>query len=919
MSFLSTNSSSNYSPPLSIKGGVYYCQQTLVPDSGRPNINPNLSYLPNWPQKQCLKYQNARINGRYDLEDNFELGYFNFEYWNGQKTYSTDLTKSGYNPTSATPNLVNFWGNNSTFVGNQATHRYRYESNGTTFRQKNITTSVVLSGTNGGPYPNMEAYTGTLTSGNITIYGRIGLSYPEYNAEDKILGFSTLSGGSGGPGSTGYTLPQQGDTYDSSGFIGSWTSASNITADDGLYAQISSINSYYGYNVTEYIQGYDFGFNLSGYSISGIDILVKIIPGLNTQPFFGIIFSDAGAVGTGPVEDMGSGLWRFRFDGASIAGWTGDSVSNDRFKFIVNFATMFFGDVVQLDYIKVNIEYTSIGSGNSFDLVMRRLNNINYLSWKTSILGEDNYYGLNSDEVESNNFANFLLTYSDTTGYANFYYAKDDEPLTLKSVEYIGDISSVFHGVTNFYEDSYDGASTNNPKIISDYAVSNRLWTQNDVTRFNQHRVNPAYWMTENVISNPPYPSGSDIDFLQFHFPVRSSGTLGSCNSGNYREISYYTPLTSGVSDRFYEFDRSQFNQTALKLDMWVQNEGTHPSGNINAKIEFCDKSNIAGAEYFTMRNFWSGFPISIPSGIHQVQMSGMFYDYQHNVCDFEDVILSRAKNSQLYFGSWYNDIGTEYCGDIRIYSARVLMDAWCTPPSTGNYIPLYTSGDSRTLGYLDLYLQQQTCSSGLDLFIHGSDTTNSGCDLYIAGSFIFTNMPLYIYSRPNDTSSGNIPLSLWATNNSGQSSFTTLFIGDNAPSGVQSAGMNLYINGPGSARLTSDMNLYIKSDAPKQTGEVTLYCCNEYTQSSGYLSLYITTPSGTENTVPISGAMNLFINRIESADGGIPLYMSGPTQLTSNIPMYINGSTPYFSSIPLYINGIGTSNSNTKLYTHGY
>ena len=942
MSFLSTLSSGMYSPTLYIRAGVYSCTHYTVPDSGRLDLNAGGTYNPNWQQLDCLKQQNARINGRYSLESNFEQGYFNFENWSGQKCYDTLWNKSGYQSNVGADNnpyLINFWGNNNTVTGINASYKHGYETDLVTAKQKNITTSVVMSGISSDTTKKLEIYTGSAPSGDITLYGRVGIVNTNYSYDDKILGFGNTTGGTTN-GSTAWTLPTV--SYD---IDGDWTNPDYILLDDGSRASAyTNIILEPSLCVTPFIGGRNFGFNLSGQQLVSIEVTWDAI-----IPFDGSVIvtitSDSGASSTSVSTSQNT----ISFSGTMIPGWNINDVCNENFRVDLRFVSSYNDNLVQVNFIKVKINYISFGSTNAFDLYMRNINGGKYLCWKKSVFGQETWVGLNSEVIENNNFSNFLMTYTDSTGYASFYYGKDNQPLTLRSIESVGDISDFFNGKTNFYEESHANAALNNPKIISDYGVSSRAWGATDVYQFNQHRLNPAYYLTESVTSNPPTPSGSDTTSVNFHFPIRSSGTLGSCHSSNYQAINYYIPLNSGVSDRFYEFDRSQFNSTAVTLDMWVENSGTNPSGNLGARIDFCDTISVGGYDYYITKNYWSGFPITINNdGIHQVRMSGLVFNESHGLSDLYEVTKSRADRANLYMGAWYNNINAEYNGDIKVYSTKVKLDAWCTPPRTGNAITLYTSGQVKSMESLDLYLQQSTVWDGLDLYIQGCvrtsgsfplfiagdysfnqfplyiqghDTLNSGIPLSIVGGYQTANMPLYINCDPYSQSSGTMPLYLWATTNSGISSSTTLFIGENAPSGVQSAGMNLYINGPNSARVTAAMPLFIKKDVDNNSNYISLYCHNAYAASSGYLTLYLQAPSGTLGAVPSSGAMNLFIARdTESVAHNFNMFISGPQSGSDSIAFYINGSTPYFSSFSLYTDGKGVAQSDTlKLYTHGF
>ena len=394
MALLTTLDSGMYSPTLCIRAGVFACTSVLVPDSGRMLLQNTETYNPNWPQLNCLKYQNARINGRYSLEDNFEQGYFNFENWSGQTTYSTNGLKSGFQANVGVDNkpyLVNFWGRGNTPIGNNALYKYNFESDGTTVKQKNITTSVVMSGVAGGPYSKMEVYSGTLSSGNISVYGRVGVTNTDYNSNDKILGFTTI-GTSQITGDTGWVLPTTATEEETV----TWTNVNNSLLDDSIYATTSTtIFSAYpdGRDYTsKYIKVGGFGFNILGYTIDSIEVFADHNSSIAT-PFFCSLFSYLGGSITSFISNTAT------FSSSMLTGFiTPETISSDQFVVYVNFGSPFNGSTVNLDSIKVKINYSLAGS-SSLDLLMRKINGGNYLCWKSNIINTEQYIGLNSQTI----------------------------------------------------------------------------------------------------------------------------------------------------------------------------------------------------------------------------------------------------------------------------------------------------------------------------------------------------------------------------------------------------------------------------------------------------------------------------------------------------------------------------------------
>ncbi len=983
MAFLNTLDNGQYSPTCCIRGGVVYSQEVLLPDSGL--YNQLVIGQADWSYYNSMPYHNSRINGRYDLEQRFNQGYFNFENWSGQIVYSAYGSKSGFNqnvgPTwSGSPYLVNFWGRGDTNIGRTALYNYGFANNGIISSPKvaNITTCVVMSGLynplDSGRQQTMQLYTGYSSTDGITIFGRVGSTNPKYEFIDNIFSLgspdviadpqiiesptmiaATKSIGFGGGGTDGgstwfdspvgdKTLEALGDdkyTYRQSGIsgvgdllIGIMSGQMSIPSNAHIVGAKAA-----WYKCCEFGQTQDYLITMS---VSGVESN-NMSQGAIWYDFPGQFFANP------PV---------FRKDeyGNESTTWglnlTPDLLNNTEITLrLRGYRAQTEGlEWSVADYATLNFYYilpTAPNPPQRLALRNKGTKDSRYLSWNlkgfdTNIMDVD----LQFHHVLSNKFSNFIFTHNPQDGMAYFYTAHDDEPFTLMDIRYLGNIDKLFDEENiSFYDDSYihSDFTINNPKIISQFGIDGRYWNNLDITAFNQYRLNPGYFIDNSLSITPP----TDDKYLNFHFPIKSSGNLGSSHPTNYTATNYYVPLTSGISDRLYEFDMSTFNPTTITLNGWIENIGTNPSGYFGARVEFCNAEESFGRMLFTPVCYWSGFPIEINNTSPiSIRMSGLLFDTNDNRIDSSTITLDQANHAELYIGAWYRDIGREYYGDINLYSARIYMDSFLTVPQTGNALTLYTSGQPLLRDSLDLYLQNGFIDGGTDLFIHGLDTVSSGCDLYIAGGFKFgqiplyiggmdsandnttlfiegstikSNMPLYIYSQPPSEMSGNIPLSMWATEHSGISNGISLFIGENAPSGIKSNGMNLYVIGPQSERLTSSMNLFLRRNVLDNNSSVTLYCHNEFTNTEGELTLFMNAPSGTLGAVPVSGQMNLFIARTEGIQDGIDLMIKGPEGSEDGIPMIIEGGPPSYSSIPLITDGIGVDYNTLKIYINGF
>ena len=967
MAFLGTSLGA---PSISILGAVKYEKQILIPDSGKYDIN---SIYNNWSFTNSLLYQNSRIYGRYVLENHFDQGYFNFDNWNGNTVLSTDYTKSGYLPTSFGGYKTNFWGLGNSAVANQALYNYGFGGFGSSVPNPvNISNAVVCSGVDlgtGNPssYPTFDLYTGTLPSGEITVYGRIGSVNPSFQYTDTVLSFDTpevYAGGGGGGGGTldtGFLAPGTAGNYGGS-YI--WISQNSILALDASY----SYNTSYMIE-TDYLCATNFGASIpSDATINGVEVKIyKRDTGLGTTDMNIKLLKGSVPVGTSSIPVA----WSNTITAATYGGpsdlWGTTLTPSD-----VNSVTFGVGLTVyktsmytypEVDYITLKIYYTPASSGNGSDpsgngsdpygnlsLVLVPDGQQKKLAWIMQGFSQYTTTVLQNHVVTYNNFSNFLMTYNKSAGIAKFYAGQDDTPLLLEQTVYLGDISRVFQNIVRFHEDSYGnigGENKNNPKIITDFGIDSKAWTSNDIDEFNRHRLNGAYFIADDTDTVFPPSSGQDNTSLVFHFPINSSGQLGICDSGNPRACNYYVPLSSGINQKLQEFSRSQFNATALKLDVWVENNGTNPSGYLESRVNFCTPSNYLGRTLYTPTHYWSGYPVLVNSGVQRIIISGQVFNFSNNPSDLAEVSLSEATNAQLMLGAWYKNIGMTYKNDMRLYSAKVKLDSYVRYPNESGNFPLSMSGRQYTSDNFPLYIRNSNqqdnfpvyiggkesvnnsfplyiaggfSNSHLDLFIKGKDLSSGNFPLYICGATEKASMNMYMYSAPNPTSNNSFNMTIKGTNSGGVFGQFPLFIGDNAPSGKKTASMNTYLQAPLSSRMMSNMNMFINSDIPKATSSFPVSLYNNIQTANNHANMFLKGPVGTDGAIPSSGDMNLFLGRDkEGVNHNFPLSISGPSTLNNNIGISLGGANKADNNISIYMNAIGKLSSAIKTYINGF
>jgi len=279
---------------------------------------------------------------------------------------------------------------------------------------------------------------------------------------------------------------------------------------------------------------------------------------------------------------------------------------------------------------------------------------------------------------------------------------------------------------------------------------------------------------------------------------------------------------------------------------------------------------------------------------------------------------------------------------------------------NVNNNLDLFIDGPHPDSGYIDLFLANTFVNSGLDLFIqghdtvsssiplytlagvsfndvdlflHGHDTINSGLDLYLGGHEVSNSsttlyiggtgtesgiLPLYTIGQIPESSNSNIPLYMWATTNSGIFNTFPLHIGSEGNPDPQ-YNLNLYLLGQEFDSGNASLPLYIYNYNSSASG-LDLFIQNDYAISSGYVPLFITTPSGAEGHIPTSGSMNLFIARdYGGIDASIPLYIYGPNGADSGISLVIEGGNSGLNeTLDLYLYGAQPTNKTIQLFTKG-
>ena len=248
------------------------------------------------------------------------------------------------------------------------------------------------------------------------------------------------------------------------------------------------------------------------------------------------------------------------------------------------------------------------------------------------------------------------------------------------------------------------------------------------------------------------------------------------------------------------------------------------------------------------------------------------------------------------------------------------LVDLYMSGYPVNDWIPLHTlAGYAQTT--FELFEAGHLNSSGdINLYIAGHTPYSGSMNLFTEGIYRETGvLNLHTTAGVATLSNGNIPLSTWSTTNSGV--FSHLPLSLNVDSIPNENVLYLTTNGGGYLGIGSgNFNLSLYNDN-LATASIDCVLVNNYTASSGNITLYIEAPSGTYGAIPTSGNMNLFLNReYEGVSAAITMSISGPVLNSGDVSMYIYGGYPISSgNINLYLPANGSLTATKPLYTHGF
>lgn len=451
-----------------------------------------------------------------------------------------------------------------------------------------------------------------------------------------------------------------------------------------------------------------------------------------------------------------------------------------------------------------------------------------------------------------------------------------------------------------------------------------------------------------------------ELDFVRASGEIREEASFVTLDfPSNLYNISYPHSV---------DYDQISVAPSAVSFDIVVEHESDHPSG-----VELYPTLKVSNGETSATYQGYLHIPSGSSKQLHTVYNRLKENSYVPRGSD--DNLTGNIRLNAEY--NHYND--RYYDGNLKIYYAKVNVDAWCTAVEHSGDVPLYTTGGFPNES-LDLFLFSNKLSEEIDLHIHGKELETDSIDLYTLAGAHTNNTKLFVHGRSQNTdnvdlwigssvensgdiplyidgigryneeinlftegldppdSSGDTDLFMWATSNPALYSIETLYL--EGPQFDDDYKLNLYIKGDPGFSYTESMNTFIEGWAhgTESSGDISLFLeakglgdyepeeLNQLLFSDGNdggvfskfdsMPLYILPPSGTTYTEN----MDLYIERdSEAIAHQMYLFTTAPSGTNDNVSMYVDGVFMNDNNITIYMSGGHTPEGRLDFYSHGF
>ena len=507
------------------------------------------------------------------------------------------------------------------------------------------------------------------------------------------------------------------------------------------------------------------------------------------------------------------------------------------------------------------------------------------------------------------------------------------------------------------------------PSYYEEFGIANKFMTSGEVYDLFKTHIRKSETAS---VGNSILASRKDLTSAVFdttnkgHLELNVPNYDGEVNS----HIEFNVRPDSSV------FYRLHNDQNAMKVNAFIKHETNNPSGVEvifgNTYLDWSGHPIIlpSGEHYIEVTG-------SFPNGKYQFnELTGAILDTElprfkarfKHIDQGDNLYTSNTKLygvdvtfSGNYKPDAFNDDTTLYTFGVTGFGSGA-VNMYTSGSILNEFISLYTFGALKENDNETLYIYGKaegtsgktlyTYGKGLDneamtmhtiagfvnskepngyLFIEGAPVSGV-TTLYVRGVFADnSNMNLYIKGNPPGYGSGNIPLYLFPSASGQGAGFKTtpLYI-DSFSNPYPSGSMNLFLSAPASAAaqsITNTMNLFMKgfgdvSGFQEKSNNISMFIDNEAEPHTSGLTMFLKQQRYTNASgyVPVSGCMNLFINRqFESVSHNLPMWIAGPSGENDAITMFMHAAPNDRSGVSMYIDGIGGLTKNQELYINGF
>lgn len=267
--------------------------------------------------------------------------------------------------------------------------------------------------------------------------------------------------------------------------------------------------------------------------------------------------------------------------------------------------------------------------------------------------------------------------------------------------------------------------------------------------------------------------------------------------------------------------------------------------------------------------------------------------------------IFSITQNQESYTDTTIDDNTTYYyrIRPVNVYGSGV----WSNKASitTPTWIPANSGVDFFIEGH-------ETSQNNLDLFVGPTVVSSGSIDFFIEGNLSSSNS-ISLYTGSSSPGSGFIDFYTGSfLGNDGELDFVTKGIGNNNQS------LGLYIQGRNPDTSSGNLNLYTYSTENSGVRQFLNLTTKSWRNPLNSINLYV--KAEDDNSIKASGYFDLFIGSASNSGRLIDMYLNVADGINDSLNMYVIGKgSGVDNSFDMYMYGKDNPNSDIDLFTRGF